>query len=276
MEFPPDAFRLRGRGVPLLSVEVLILPVDVSNQRTYRFSRDGEGRVREFPFLLGPEILQAELSYHGESLAAAALLRGAGGTELLNFEVLEREDSRPFLIRVSRDGTYFFVFIQKKPGGILEAWYDEEGLLLEAYDYAAAPHAGGERIVSYGLRARGGEERRYYDSRGLVTGVSGPGGDFSVLYYLEDLPLYWDCRPAASPGGAYSFRWDEKTSLLLGVSGEAAGEDQDSVDFRYDYALDEQGGWIERREIRLIRRLGLLTPSPGTTVKRVLKYGEEE
>jgi hypothetical protein len=296
-DMPPDAFSLRGKGGgAILSVEVSIAPADSQAQRAYRFSRNRDGRAGEFPFLLDGEFFQAEVSYNGDSFAASVLLKGPGETDLLSLEVLEWEDSRPSLIRVLWGGTYSFVLITKKPGGILEAWYDEEGHLFEACDFTTAPQAGGaasragaggERIVASRLRGKGDEERYYYDSRGLVTGVSGPRGDFSVLYYLEDLPRYRNYYPA--PAGAsrgeeadvppplsYSLSWDEETFRLLGLSGRAPGEDLNSIDCRYVYTLDENGNWIERREIRMIRSLGLLVPSPGTTVKRALEYGGEE
>jgi hypothetical protein len=315
-DISPDVFSLRGeKAGMLLSVEVSILPADSpdqGDQRVYRFSRDREGRAEAFPFLLDGELFQAEFSYNGDSLAAAIILKGPGETEPLSLKVLEWEDSRPFLIRVVWGGRYSFVLIQKNPGGILEAWYDTEGLLFEVYDFtttpqaapgaafqAASPAGGRERIVSWRLRGKGEEERYSYDSRGLVTGVSGPRGDFSVLYYLEDLPRYLGYYPAlpgpsdpadpaslSDPSGredtdvppplSYSLRWDEKTFRLLGLSGKAPGEDLNSVDCGYAYTLDKNGNWIERREIRMIRRLGLLAPSPGTTIRRVLEYGEEE
>ncbi|MDR2070391.1 MAG: hypothetical protein LBP81_03100 [Treponema sp.] len=283
MELPPDLFRGRGGGSPFLSVEAAILPAGSEAQRVYRFARDREGRVREFPFLLGRVFFQAEFSYNDESLAAAIVLKGPGEADLLDLEVLEWEDSRPSLIRVLQGESYAFVFIQRKAGGILEAWYDTEGRLLEAYDFTLAPQAGGDRIVSCRLRGNGGEERYDYDGRGFVTGISGSPGDFSVLYYLEDLPRYREYRPAASgeedPGapapGVYSLRWDEK-AFLLSLSGIASGKDADPVDCRYEYTLDEGGNWIERREIRMIRGLGLLIPSPGVTIRRILEYEETE
>jgi hypothetical protein len=297
LDMPPDAFRPQGRGGgTLLSAEVSIVQADSQAQAAYRFSRNREGRVGEFPFLLDRELFQAEFSYNGDSLVAAVLLKGPGEADPLNLEVLEWKDSRPSLMRVLWGEAYSFVLIQKRPGGILEAWYDAEGRLVEAYDFTAAPQAqaaspagGGERIVSSRLRGKDEEERYYYDSRGLVTGVSGPRGDFSVLYYLEDLPRYWDYYPApagpAGPAGqedtdlaaplSYSLTWDEE-GFLLSLWGKAPGEDLDSIDCRYVYTLDENGGWIERKEIRMIRRLGLLVPSPGTTIKRVLEYGREE
>jgi hypothetical protein len=289
-EMPPDAFMLRGRGgEALLAVEISIAGSEV--QAAYRFSRNRDGRVGEFPFLLDGELFQAEISYNGDSLAAAAILKRPGETDPLNLEVLEWEDSRPSLIRVLWGGHYSFVFIQKKPGGILEAWYDAEGQLFEACDFTTAPQAGGaalgaggERIISWRFRGKGEEERYSYDSRGLVTGVSGPQGDFSVLYYLEDLPQYRDYYPAPSgqedaddpPPLSYSLIWDERTFRLLGLSGKAPGAGFNSIDCGYAYTLDENDNWIERREIRMIRRLGLLAPSPGTTIKRVLEYGREE
>jgi hypothetical protein len=301
MELPPDAFRFnRKEGeVPLLSVEVLVVPSDASFQRAYRFSRDRKGRVREFPFLLYREFFQAVFSYHDESsdgardesfddvnnrpLVAAVALKGPEGADPLNLEVLKQEDSRPSLIRVLWGEIYSFVSIVYRRDGILETWYDMEGRFLDVYDYIVTPQAGGDRIVSCMLRGSGREERYYYDSRGLVTKVSSPLGDFSVRYYREDLPRYWDYRPAVSgqeaPGlsvpGAYSFRWDE-TPHLSGFSGTPAEEGQDPVDCRYAYTLDEKGNWIERRETRLLSRVGLLVPSPGSTIIRILEYGEEE
>jgi hypothetical protein len=310
---PPDAFRPQNREAPFLGAEVSISAPDGSGEApaVYRFVRDGEGRVRECPFLLEGEPVQAEFSYNSEFLAAAITLRHLAEGEdpegaSLELEVLRWEASRPSLIRVLAGGTYSFVFIQRKAAGILETWHDTEGRLLGAYDFTLAPQAGGERIVSSRLRGSGGGEgeRRYYDSRGLVTGISGPHGNFAVLYYLDDLPRYWDYRPAppeqeapsdgeapsegeAPPApAAWSLDWDEKTFLLMGLSSsppfaaeeEAPGEAAAAlpVDCRYEYTLDERGNWIERREIRMIRTLDLLVPSRGVTIRRNLEYGEEE
>jgi hypothetical protein len=88
--------------------------------------------------------------------------------------------------------------------------------------------------------------------------------------------------PAADPEAAgleqaraYVFQWDEK-GFLVRLLGRAGGEAQDSIDSRYEYTLDEKGNWIERREINMIRRLGLLVPVQGAALKRNLEYREAE
>jgi hypothetical protein len=289
-ELPPDAFRARGPF--LLSAEL------VTGEAAYRFRRDREGRVREFPFLLGRELLQAELSYGDEGPLVAGvrlyspLFPEAPAGELWSLDVLENEDARPALIRVSRGGSYSFILLQRGNGRIVETWYDEAGELLALYDFTLMS----SRLVSCTMRREeGGQEERYfYDSRGLVTGVSGPRGEFSVLYYLEDLPRYWEYTPAAaSPeppqsavsdgegaagpdnAGRYAFQWDEK-GFLVRLLGRAEGEDHDSIDSRYEYTLDEKGNWIERREINMIRRLGRLVPVEGALLTRNLEYREAE
>ncbi|MCL2320427.1 MAG: hypothetical protein FWC45_10105, partial [Treponema sp.] len=114
------------------------------------------------------------------------------------------------------------------------------------------------------------------------TGIAGPGGLFGVLYYREDLPRYWERLPRTGMAGGtkdregagnFSLQWDEEGSLVrISYRTASPGTFESPVEYRYDYTLDERGNWIERREIRMIRRLGLLVPLPGITFTRVLEY----
>jgi hypothetical protein len=287
-ELPPDAFRaLRpGEGPVFLSAELLFDSV------VYRFSREQDGRVKELPFLLKGELIQAKFFYNDDSLITRVVLESAGSGEgdpgdihSWVLEVLEYEDSRPSFLMVSRAGAYSFVLLKRTEGEILEAWYDPEAEILAVHEYTLRDRAA--QILSFSRDApdaAGSDERYYFDSRGLLTGISGSSGEFSVLYYLEDLPRYWEYRPAAAPGaeeadavpkgGRYSFQWDEK-GLLVRLTG-TIGEDGEPLDRRYEYTLDERGNWIERREIRMVPYMDLLAPLQGPVIKRNLVYGNDE
>jgi hypothetical protein len=206
-ELPPDAFRaLRpGEGPVLLSAELLF------GSAVYRFSRERDGRVKELPFLLNGELIQAKFSYNDDSLITGLVLESAGSgegaprdTELRDInpwilEVLEYEDSRPSFLRVSRAEVYSFVLLKWRDRGILETWYDEEGGALAVYDFklreggdisSLKTRRDGSDLQPSDLQSGEDETWYHYDSRGLLTGISGSSGDFSVLYYLEDLPRY--------------------------------------------------------------------------------------
>jgi hypothetical protein len=286
-EFPPDAFMFTGEAAA----------VTIGEDR-FVMSRD-EGTA-EFPFLLEGSLVQARVIYGGSGIgeitlegarspdAAARQTPEAGPEkgEPVKLEVLEYGEAYPALVRVYRDGVYSFVLFRQGGSFVSESWYDEAGAALCFYEYQLSRDPGA-RVICLKTMSAGGETRTWYqyDSRFLLTGISGPEGDFSVNYYRQDLPRYWERKPAAGSGAAeadaspeaadpgrhYSLQWDE-AGFLVRVSGSAEGSGE-FTDYRYEYTLDERGNWIERREYRMSRSFGLLSASPGTKVTRVLKYG---
>jgi hypothetical protein len=266
--FPPDAFKLPDGQKASITVTL--------GEEQYCMDRNDAAAL--FPFLLDGKLVQASAVYSGVSRISEAALEGAS----VILEVLEYEDDRPSLVRVFREDAYFFVLLRRRGAFVSESWYDEAGKALCFYEYrlSAGP---GMLITSTRRRSAEGDifTLRHYDSRYLVTGINGPGGDFSVQYYRRDLPRYWERKPAVETGQAepeesfhYSLQWDE-AGFLVRIFG-TAGDSGEFMDFRYEYTLDEKGNWIERREYRMNRNFGLLAASRGTTVTRVLEYRDRE
>ncbi|MDR2617373.1 MAG: hypothetical protein LBC62_00760 [Treponema sp.] len=276
-DFPPDAFRLPEGQRASITVAL--------GETQYRMDRNAAGAL--FPFLLDGKLVQVRAAYSGVSRISEAALEGAS----LKLEVLEYEDDKPSLVRVFRDDVYSFVLLRRRGAFVSESWYDEEGRALCFYEYrlSAGPDA---LITSTKRRSTDGDivTLRHYDSRYLVTGINGPEGDFSVQYYRQDLPRYWERKPPVETSETretgetaqaepekqfhYSLQWDE-AGLLVRISG-TAGDSGELVDSRYEYTLDERGNWIERREYRMDRNFGLLAASGGATVTRVLEYRDKE
>ncbi|MCL2472471.1 MAG: hypothetical protein FWF26_02230, partial [Treponema sp.] len=198
--------------------------------------------------------------------------------------------SFPFLVRASRGDAWYFIYLSGAGNEDLETWYDEDGNALGIYGYFLQEIGKDKRIASirdYTVSGDTGLTERYFDSRNFLTELDGPEGIFRVLYFHVYLPRYWerhqregynggDGNSAAynAVWGNFSLQWDDGGSLVR-ITRELSGEVQsadDPVDYRYEYNLDEKGNWIERKEIRMIRRFGFLVPVPGITIKRTLEY----
>jgi YD repeat-containing protein len=128
-------------------------------------------------------------------------------------------------------------------------------------------------------------ERYDYDSFGNITAIESPHGNFTAVYVQLHRPRYWQTIVGATRW-RYTLQWDDAGHLtrLTGVAGPVVVEAEPTVprntsdtnaevDLRYDYIFDAHGNWVERRETRMIRRLGALVPSAGATVKRRIEYG---
>jgi len=280
LEMPPDAFK-----VPLGEISACEINCD---DFSLAYKIDEEGRVEEFPVMLNGEIAQAALVYSGQNVQEIAVTFPSGDNPW-KLEFLEYRNSSPYLVRAycagseGDEGLWYFVYFSWGVSEILESWYDETGKALGAYGYSLAEVGRKYRIRAvkdYSAPSPDNSTEFFYDSRGLVTGTSGPAGFFNVLYFREDSPRYWERRPTPIEendsgddnlivSGNFTFQWDE-TGLLRRLSGE--DENGLLLDCRYEYTLDERGNWIERRETRMIRDLGLLVPAAGTTFTRVLEY----
>ena len=278
LDFPPDAFK--AKEVSRLTVEGEGISLIFYCNTLHSEHEDGStadlGRVEEFPFLLDGRIAQVHLAYRELFEIQEMVLTFQSGEEPWKFEVLETVDSFPALVRGSRGETWYFIALSRGLNEINETWYDEKGRILGAYSVYLIQVGKDRRPWVVRDYSRPDEDTElHYDSRGLVTESAGPDGIYRVQYFREDLPRYWERRFAEDASaddiskdeaGNFSLQWDERDFLL-----RAAGE---SVEFRYEYTLDERGNWIERREWRMIPGLGLLVPTPGTTFTRVLEYPE--
>jgi hypothetical protein len=112
-----------------------------------------------------------------------------------------------------------------------------------------------------------------YNSAGRVSGISAPEGEYAALYNAAAWPRYWE-----RPGGAYTLQWNEQGFLIriAGVSQAETAAEPQQIDIRYDYALDGQGNWIERRETSFARLFGRLVPQSETTIRRIISYRDRE
>jgi hypothetical protein len=272
VDFPPDAFKV-GSG--------FLAGASVEGEGSFSYSAGPGGRAGAFPFMLNGRMVQAAIDY-GPSMEILKIVISGETPEIPDdpsdesladnaweMEVMEYFDSRPMVLRVRRGDAWYFISLSRGGNRIMETWYDEEGNMLGAYDFSLGEVGNEARIRN--LRYYSDNETLtefHYDSRLLVSECSGPYGAYKALFYREDLPRYWERRPSGEgqESGSYTLQWDEAGFLRRITGGE--------IDCRYEYTLDVMGNWIERREIRMTRRLGLLAPSPGTTWKRVLEYGE--
>ena len=286
LEIPPDAFRVQSGGIS--SCEILWDDFSLASEF------DQEGRALTFPFMMNGKIAQAALTYTESLELSEIAVTFPSGDDPWNLEFLEYRNTFPYLVRAccgdgtSDSGLWYFIYFTWGVSEILETWYDENGKTVGIYGFTLAEVGKKPRIraIKDYSDPEGGTEF-FYDSRRLVTGVSEPAGFFNVLYFRENSPRYWERRPVAMDagddnaeintaldatifGGNFSFQWDE-AGFLRRLSREDDNADM-FIDYRYEYALDEWGNWIERRETRMIRDLGLLVPSPGTTFRRILEY----
>jgi hypothetical protein len=297
LEIPTDAFKVQLGEISGCEI--------IQDDFSLGFEIDESGRIVKFPVMLNGEIAQAEIVYNEFSvLSAKPEWRGSppviqemavtfpSGNDPWELEFLEYRNSFPYLVRAycgdpagGEGGIWYFIYFSWGISEILESWYDENGQALGAYGFSLADVGKNPRIRTVkdysAAGSSGGDTRLFYDSRGLVTGISGTAGVFNVLYFREDLPRYWESRPAAKDAtedsdsviaGNFALQWDE-TGLLRRLS----GEDENSgllIDYRYEYTLDGRGNWIERRETRMIPQLGILVPSAGTVFRRVIEYKE--
>lgn len=265
LELPPDAFKV---------VSAELSRAAISGEDFFFSVNYGKnGLAEEFPLILNGKMAQVYLSYN-DNAEISKMIITFPEDDRWEMEFLEYSGFFPVLVRAFRSGLWYFIYFFESVSEIRETWYDVDGNFLGAYTISLAD-IGKERRI-WELRdfsVTGGDTEFYYDSRGLLTEKSGPYGMYKALYFREDLPRYWErsmLSESQDPNsGNFTLQWDAG-GMLLRVSGEP-----DLADFRYEYTLDDKGNWIERREIRMINRLGLLIPSRGITIKRVLEYKKQ-
>jgi hypothetical protein len=279
LEIPPDAFKVQTGEIFACEIKW--------DDFSLGFRIDETGRVTKFPFMLNGEMAQAALVYRGLSEIREMAVTFPSGEDAWRLEFLEYRNSFPYLVRAycadaagaeggagfdNDAGVWYFIYFSWGLSEILETWYDENGKALGVYGFSLAEVGRKARIRTFwDYSVSDGGTELFYDSRGLLAGASGPAGFFNVLYFREDFLRYWERRPEDNfaVAGNFTLQWDE-----MGLLRRLSGEDENNgllIDYRYEYTLDEKGNWIERRETRMIRDLGLLAPSSGTTFRRVKK-----
>jgi hypothetical protein len=252
------------------------------------------GAFVQFPVFQGAGFVQGQAEYSGRKLWKIRNLPASGDAgedadNSVEAEILEyNDDGKPATIRVRTGADYWFVAMAYRPGRIEETWYDAGGNPLE---FITADSSGEAMKISYAPQpAAEGDSGQpaapapaaeirgiFFDSFKKISGIETADGSYFARYNRNGRPQYLAVTSGppekAVPSVNYRFQWDEAGRLtrLRGQTG--AGE----LDYRYEYSLDGQGNWIERREIRMQRVSagdGRLFPVPGVTVRRKILYGE--
>jgi hypothetical protein len=273
-EIPSDAFKL-PEGASSLTLD--------AGGPLLQLSRNSDGSVAAFPFLINRALAQINIQYDEEKR-----IKTIDAAGLWLFEALEYPGKEPpSLFRVLRNGEYSFVLLQRGLKSVSESWYDEKGAALGFYEYSVSENPGRRIRMIRRIDGSGEEEtERFFDSNFLMTGIKGPEGNCSVNYYRNNYPRYWESLPvfsetpeadmdadAEAARRYYTLQWDERGFLVRLYSAAPFGTGNDS---RYEYSLDEKGAWIERRELKMVRAFGRLVSSPGGVLRRAIVYGQKE
>jgi len=264
----PDAFRVNYGEVKSITISGDVLGAGTEEETEIVFRFNSRFQAEEFPFLLNNEIVRISVNYSHEEPFHIEEMHIAASSSTWELSFLEYRNSYPYLIRVFREGFWYFVSFGRGVSGLLETWYDEEGNPLAVFGYSLINISGSFRINQIYNYFSGGTERQYhYNSYNLVSFLFSPDGIYDILYYREGLPRYWDRQPFNFDDewmGLYSFQWDGEDNLVRVHGG--------NTDHRYEYVFDERGNWIERRETRMILMNGLLIPQSGNVLTRILEY----
>ncbi|MDR1955704.1 MAG: hypothetical protein LBQ30_02480 [Treponema sp.] len=284
ISIPPDAFALTS-GQPVSITLVL-------EEAEYRVCWKN-GSLTEFPVLVQGSLAQVRIN----RIAAKKIERLTITTDRSwEFAIIRQDNPYRSLGRLTEGegGEVYFIALESNHTGISETWYDPAGNALEFFT-SRSRYAGEDlcigSLVSY---AEGNTSTEWYeyDSFGNVSAIAAAQGRFSALYYQKgyqaSYPRYWERQVLEAATGEdpaltgqvqhYTLQWDEQGFLVRMqgflvrmIEGSDPGPEM-SADIRYEYTLDKRGNWTERREIRMIRRLGVLVPSPGLTIKRHITY----
>jgi hypothetical protein len=247
---PPDGFALAsGRANSIvLSME----------DQTYQARWNSDGSIREFPFWLENQFVQVRFEHRPSGTPEKLLVTSPNGEYTVDFI-----DDKA---RITAGAGVYFVGIRQNDFGVAETWYDSAGGALADF-LTRTGYADREprpvSLVRRSLEEQPGEVFYQYDSFGNVSAVDAETKVCSALYAEEGRPRYWDRGEEHR-----TLQWDER-GFLMKIFGSPAPE------IRYEYTFDARGNWTERREIRMIPRLGMLVPEAGRTVKRVITYREE-
>jgi hypothetical protein len=239
----------------------------------YRLVRNEAGLFLEFPFFVNGVLYQAAAEYGEEGEARKIALDNPAAPDPWEFEFLEYRQGAPTLARISHGGSWYFVapeYLEKRTN---ETWYDAEGLAQGFFALEYRLQDGARRLASTDRRSDEDELVLVYDynSAGRVSGISAPEGEYAALYNAAARPRYWE-----RPGSASTLQWNEQGFLtrITGVFQDETAAEPRRIDIRYDYALDERGNWIERRETSFVRRFGRLVPDSTGTIRRTITYGD--
>lgn len=281
VSMPPDAFVVKN-GRP----RSITLTLD---SESWRVTRNRGELFVDLPFLFQGKFVQIQRVL-GESGKIQELIIDDVDRPW-NIEFLDGDDPALLIMRITQGEEVFFGAIQSALTGSMETWYDPDGNPLAVVTYLFSRTSGDLEILKIQNQYTGGEIQieQYQNSFGNISEISSPQGRFSAGYTKDGRPRYWERwvlqpMPADVDGEEpvlsefhqlYAFQWDEG-GFLVRITGTPGPGEKDPVDFRYDYTLDERGNWIERREIRMIPRFGVLVPSPGSRIIRTIEYETED
>jgi hypothetical protein len=307
-DIPPDAFSVKGNAalIRLSGTSSRISDrepeADTLIPFEYRLSRDGRGRLVEFPLSLGGSFFQIRAD-HAPSGGVAALVFGGTGKGEGEAEAEQEpwiaEFPLPYIpfespapkfpgeaVRVSRGESLYFVLFEEGGKHISESWYDPEGNLAGYFVSLFEEREGRRRILS--ILNFDDAKRYYFENRAYISAIRGSRGNFSAVYGARGQLLEWEFTlvatdAAARPPGRFAFQWDERF-LLVNMrdispsqsSGPAESPAESPVEFRYEYTLDRRDNWLSRRETAYVTRGGLLIPAGTKQIDRYIVYREEE
>jgi hypothetical protein len=271
--FPPDGFTLS-------SGKALAITLRFDGDREYRVSWD-RGLLTAFPFFLEEKTVQVRVIYRSPGEPQKFILEGEPDTVV---EILEYRRDLPCLARISMEEGVCFAVLGYGVHEMSETWYREppagadgtQALPFDALAFYVSGFTGeGKNLVFIHKSSEEGKEETlyHYDSQSRMSALLSPRGSSGALYYREGLPRYWN-----RAGETLALQWDER-GLLVNLRAETGDPEQGEVspqDIRYEYTLDWKGNWTERREIRWVRRFGVLFPAPGLTVRRTIVYAPDE
>jgi hypothetical protein len=276
-DFPPDGFSPAGGQAGPLSIELS----DGGEQ--FNFRRDNAGRLVEFPYFWDGAWLRVTVSYYASG-------------EIMEMNIGVGADAEPWQIAfpagavsfgaaapavtAAGGGAAFFVFFVLGGASLSETWYDASGSMLAYYRAGLRPEDDRWRVSS--LQSWGEEGvsavEYFFDSGGNITEIRSLGGAYSALYQ-DSRPVYWKRQPGASgetaqPPAGFALQWDEQGLLVhCRLLDANDGAETTAVEYRYESRRDGAGNWVNRQDIPLISRFGLLVPQSGRAWTRRINAG---
>jgi hypothetical protein len=287
LRIPPDAFRVNGSQPS--SITLLI------GEEKYRTLWDRRGALIEFPFLLNGSFAQVKVTLNSSGVISRFNITERIETEvkvereyseyeglyedyavngieteiiwverLWQVDFIERDFARA---RITQDETTFFAALRYNPLHSSETWFDAEGTMLTHFTFRSQYSDGKLNLLEFVSRSEEGEEEEWYhyNSFGLVSEIESPQGLFRASYSGERHPRYWR-QHTEDLQNNYYLQWDLRGFLNRMVYEENSSESA------YEYTVDNRGNWVERRETIMIPQFGVLAPSPGLTIKRIITY----
>jgi hypothetical protein len=285
LEIPSDSFSLTSGKAASIQLEI--------GEETYTCEWNEDGQLVQFPlFNLSENRFMASVQYTQAGEIDTINLVGSSNTEEetasetiieIGIEIMETIDDEVSLVRIHRNGEYYFAVFHYWDVYASETWFNAEGnaegLLVLEY---VRTH---EKFLVLTRESFSGEAKNIvtydYDSWGNISQVNAEDRKISVLYndnaqpkYLERLmqteydPSHLEDNQIAPQNEKLTFQWDER-NFLVSVKGIP---DENIFEKRYEYTLDAEGNWIERREINMIALDEYLFPSEGETIRRTIQY----